>query len=470
MNETKTKQNPILSNNLRTVVIAVAIAQFLLPFMVTGVAPLLPVIGKEFNASALELSLVVVSYTLSLSIMHLIAGRIGDMFGRKRIFLTGLGIFSFGVAAIPFSPSIEIFLLLRFVQATGTGMMNTCALAILVAVAPPAMRGRVLGIAATGMFIGLSIGPSVAGFVSTLFTWHIMFLILIPVCIFAWLVMFYSVKEEWYDSPNDPFDWVGTLFFTLGISAFTIGSIWLLQETWAIALTLVGVLLICAFIFIERRVCHPLLDVDFLIHNKSFAIGALSAFLNYAATFGMIFYISLYLQMVHEFSVMKAGLFLSIQPITQILIAATAGRFGDRFGAARVSTIGMIICTVNLWVLANFDADTSIFTIAIVQIAIGIGISAFTIPNTSDIMGSVDSAHLGQASGLVGTVRTMGMLVCMMIISLSMNSYLGAEQLSPSNAHKFLSAMQMNFHVFAILNMIGVGVSCLRLDFRKKRN
>ena len=468
MNDTSSNLIAKSPASLRKVVVAVAVAQFLLPFMVSGVAPLLPVLGKEFNASVVELSLMMVAYTLSLTIMHLIAGRIGDMLGRKRIFLTGLGIFTFGVAAIAFSPSIEFFLFFRFVQAIGTGMMNTCALAILVASAPPFMRGRVLGVAATGMFIGISIGPSVAGFVTTVFTWHAMFLGLVPICIFAWLVMFYSVKEEWYDAPDDPFDWIGSIFFTLGISAFTIGSIWLLQEWWAMPLTISGVLVLCVFIFIERRVCHPILDVDFLIHNKSFAIGTLSSFINYASTFGIVFYGSLYLQEVKGLSVMEAGAFVSVQPISQILVAGLIGRISDRFGAARVSTLGMMICGINLWLFANFDADTSLITIGLIQLAMGMGGSLFAIPNTSDILGSVDAAHLGQASGLVGTVRTLGMLVCMMIVSLTMNIYLGSEPLSSSNSQEFLQAMHVNFYLFAILNLVGVGISCLRIDFHKK--
>jgi len=453
--------------SLRILVIAVGTAQFLLPFMVTAMAALLPAIGKSLDASAIELSFVLASYTLALSIMHLVAGRIGDMLGRKRIFLFGLALFTIVTALAPLSPSIEVFLVLRFIQALGAAMMNTSALAILAASAPPAMRGRVLGVAATGLFLGLSLGPFVAGMVTSIFTWHAMFYGLIPICIFAWCIMFYTVKGEWYDAPDDPFDWIGAILYTLGIGAFTFGSIWILEGWWAVALTVAGIVLLGIFAFVESRVRHPILDVYFLTHNRSFVIGALAAFINYASTFGAIFYTSLYLQMIHGLTVLEAGFFLSIQPIAQIFTARLSGNLGDRFGAARVSTFGMMICGISLWLLGGFDTNTSYTIISLSQLVLGIGVSLFVIPNTSDILGSVDSAHLGQASGIVGTVRTLGMLVCMMIIALSMNVYLGSEPLSESNSGAFLDAMQMNFRIFSILNIIGVVISSIRLLTKK---
>ncbi|MFR1533510.1 MAG: MFS transporter [Bilophila wadsworthia] len=123
-------ERPVVS--LRTVIIAVGAAQFMLPFMLSGAGPLLPAIGRDLHASAMQLSLINAAYTLSLAIFHLVAGRVGDMVGRKRLFLSGLSLFVVMSALLPFVTNIWLFLCCRFVQAMGTAIMNTCALAILV--------------------------------------------------------------------------------------------------------------------------------------------------------------------------------------------------------------------------------------------------------------------------------------------------------------------------------------------------
>ncbi len=460
------EEQVIADNNpksIRNLVFAVATAQFLTPFMFSGISPILPQLGEAYDASALALSLVMVTYSLALSIMHLLAGRIGDIFGRKRVFLTGLSLFTSILVIAPFSPTIEIFVVLRFFQALGAAMMNTSALAILVASVPTSIRGRVLGLSATGTYLGMSLGPTASSFLTSLLSWKGVFFALIPFCLLAWWATFSSVKTEWRDAPEDGFDWLGTLFYVFGITAFSLGSIWILEGVWAIVLCLLGLLLLISFVIAERKVNHPVLDVDFLVHNRNFMIGVLAAFVNYISVVGTFFYFSLYLQEIKGFSVFHAGLMMSVQPCAQFLMSAKSGQLGDRLGAGIVSTFGLALSGICLWLCGTFDPDSNIYVIGITLAFLGLGSSLFVVPNTSEIMGSVDTAHLGQASGLVGTMRTLGVLVCMMIISLTMNMYLGNEALSNENASSFLTAMKLDFRIFSVFNLLAFVISAQRL-------
>lgn len=442
--------------SLRTVMIAVAAAQFMLPFMMAGVGPLLPAIGRDLHASAMELSLINAAYTLSLAIFHLVAGRVGDMLGRKRLFLNGLTLFVIMSAVLPFAPNMTVFLLCRFVQAMGTAMMNTCALAILVSCSPSEQMGKVLGIASIGMYGGLSLGPGLAAVMGTMFGWRYLFFMVVPIGIIAWLLMACTVKGDWKDAPDEAFDWRGSLLYTLAISTLSIGAIWILKGQWAIGLLVAGFILFGLFLKVELNAAHPILDIRFLLHNSTFSLSTLASFINYSSIFGVMFYFSLYLQGVKGLTLLETGMMITFQPFVQVFIAPMGGRMGDRYGSGLIATIGIALCGFGLLLCAFLDGDSSLWLVGFVQITIGSGVALFASPNTSAIMGSVDAAHMGQASGLVGTVRTLGMLLSMVIISLTMNWFLGDAQLDPTNIESFLEAMHLNFIVFGILNLLGI--------------
>ena len=223
------------------------------------------------------------------------------------------------------------------------------------------------------------------------------------------------------------------------------------------------------FLWEERRSHHPILDVAFLVKNKAFALSTLASFINYSSIFGVTFYFSLYLQGVHGLTLLETGLLLSAQPAVQVFISPLGGRMADRHGADIIATIGIAVCGVGLLLASSLDGASSLWVVTLVQLVIGSGIALFASPNTSAIMTSVDEAHMGQASGLVGTARTLGTLSSMVIISLTMNAYLCDEALGPNNIPEFLEAMHINFALFGILNLLGIFCSLGRMGGRVRR-
>ena len=227
-----------------------------------------------------------------------------------------------------------------------------------------------------------------------------------------------------------------------------------------------GIACLLLFLWAERRSPHPILDVAFLVRNRAFALSTLASFINYSSIFGVTFYFSLYLQGVHGLSLLETGLLLSAQPAIQVFVSPLGGRMADRHGADVIATIGIAVCGVGLLLGSGVEAGTSLWIVALVQLVIGAGIALFASPNTSAIMSSVDQAHMGQASGLVGTARTLGTLSSMVVISLTMNVFLGDEPLGPTNIPAFLEAMHVNFTLFGILNLLGIFCSIGRMGGR----
>jgi MFS family permease len=449
--------------SLRSIIFAVASGQFFLPFLMAGVMPILPAIGRDMQASAVELSLIGATYSLSLAIFHLIAGRIGDIIGRKRLFLIGFGLLIAMTGLMAAAPNIPSLLGLRFVQAAGTGIMNTTALAILVSSTPPAMRGRVLSLSSLGLYLGISLSPPISGLIASTLGWRWMFGLLVPLALPAWMMMAFTVKGEWHEAPDEPFDWLGCAIYAASVAMLAIGATWASLFWWSWPLIGAGLLGLCLFARVETRCARPLVDIGFTLRNRALPLGLLSTFINFGSTFGGLFYFSMYVQHIHGMSPYEAGIFLGIQPVAQLALAPLAGRLSDTYGAERIATLGIGLCGTGLLLAAQIDLGTSLYWVAAILVVAGCGMALFGPPNTVAIMSSVDAAHLSQTSGLVGSVRTLGILFNMVLVSMIMLAYLGHNTITVANAPVFVEAMHRNFVLLGLFNLLGFACSASRL-------
>ncbi|MEG2005583.1 MAG: MFS transporter, partial [Bilophila sp.] len=268
---------------------------------------------------------------------------------------------------------------------------------------------------------------------------------------------------DWTSDPDQPFDWKGGILYSLGICGISLGATWVALDIWGLVLLVIGVLFIALFIRAELHLNYPILDVRFIAHNVSFVTNVLVLFLVNCYSFGLLFYYSLYLQGIQNLSVLHTGLVLSVQPGVQLLFSPWTGKLADRHGATRIAMLGLVLSGIGLFMASRLNAGSALWEVPLAQVWVGAGLAFFAAPNTSAVMGSVDLAHLSQASGLLGTVRTMGMLSSMVIVSVSMNRYLGLDSLHAGNAVAFLDAMHMNIGLFSVLNMLGILLSLWQL-------
>ncbi|HKJ05697.1 MAG TPA: MFS transporter [Geopsychrobacteraceae bacterium] len=441
----------------------VCVAHFLMPFMMSAVGVSLPVMGRDFDASAIQLGLVETTYVLSASIFLLAMGRLGDIHGRRRVFQYGLVLFTLIGGIISQAWSIEAIIALRFLQGMGGSMVMATTMAIVVSVFPPEDRGRALGIAVASVYAGISCGPFFGGMLVTAFGWRSIFYLCVPLGTLAYLVSIVKLRGEWADARGEPFDWQGSLIYASSILVLIVGASNLDQGLWAWSLAALGLVGLALFLGYEARIEHPVLNIGLLRQNRIFALSNLAALFNYAATFGVTFFLSLYLQYVKGMSPQQAGLVLIVQPVVQTVLSPLCGRLADTYPAERVATFGMTLCVIGLGMAATLDAGSSLNMVIATLSCLGIGFALFSSPNVSVIMGSVPPRYLGIASGLNSSMRTLGMLASMTIITVVFSILMGGHPVTAETQEAFLSSMQIALLVFCGLCALGIFCSIGRL-------
>jgi EmrB/QacA subfamily drug resistance transporter len=446
------------------VLFVVCSALFLMPFMLSAVAVALPTIGRALQASALQVGLVETLYILSVAVFLLPMGRFGDVYGRRRVFIWGIFFFTLATALIALSTTIEMLIALRVLQGIGSAMVNASSLALVVSVFPAEKRGRVLGIAISTVYAGISCGPPIGGLLTSYFGWRAVFLPGVVLGLLSWWLTLVGMRSEWHEAAGEPFDWRGSLVYALAISAITLGGSRLDAGGWAVGLLLLGMVFLGLFVVFERRCRYPILDIGLLTGNRVFALSNVAAFINYGSTFGVVFFLGLYLQYVRGLSPRDAGLLLMLQPLVQMLLAPVGGRLADRFPAARVATLGMALCGCGLLLAASIDRDTPLTLVAATLLLLGLGYGFFSTPNTSVIMGCLDKRYLGVASGLTGTMRSLGMTFSMIVVTLSFSLFMDGQAISPATIPAFMGSMQSDMLFFCALSVVGIGCSLGRLS------
>jgi len=443
--------------------LVVCAAHFLMPFMMSAVGVALPAIGREFDASAMQLGLVETTYVLAASIFLLAMGRLGDIHGRRRIFQYGIVTFTLVGGLLSQAWSIEAMIALRFLQGMGGSMVMATTIAIVVSVFPPAERGKALGIAIASVYAGISCGPFIGGALVTALGWRSIFYLCVPLGIVTFLITLAKLRGEWAEAKGEPFDWQGSLIYATAIILLITGASNLDHGLWAWGLCAAGTIGIGLFLAFEARTPYPVLNIALLRDNRIFAFSNLAALLNYAATFGVTFFLSLYLQYVKGMTPHHAGMILIIQPVTQTLLSPLCGRLADRYPAARVATVGMSLCVVGLGLAASLDAGSPLGLVMATLATLGTGFALFSSPNVSVIMGSVAPRYLGIASGLNSSMRTLGMMTSMTIITIIFSIFMGGHAVTPETQPQFIISMQTALLIFCGLCGIGIFCSLARL-------
>jgi len=443
--------------------LVVCTAHFLMPFMMSAVGVALPAIGRDFSASAMQLALVETTYVLSASIFLLAMGRMGDIYGRRRIFQYGIVIFTFAGGLLSQAWSIESMIAMRFLQGMGGSMVMATTFAIVVSVFPPQERGKALGIAVASVYAGISCGPFFGGTLITAFGWRSIFYLAVPLGMITFAVSYTKLRGEWADAKGEPFDWRGSLVYAGAIMLLISGASNLDQGLWAWLLAIAGTVGLVLFLILESRTEYPVLNIALLRGNRVFAFSNLAALLNYAATFGVTFFLSLYLQYVKGMNPREAGMILMIQPTVQAIFSPLCGRLADRFSAASVATIGMALCATGLGIAAMITATTSVNLIMIMLTILGLGFALFSSPNVSVIMGSVEARYLGVASSLNSTMRTLGMMASMTIVTIIFSIFMAGHAVTPQTQSNFLTSMHTALLAFSALCVIGIFFSMARI-------
>ncbi len=450
-----------------TALFIAVLAGFLTPFDLSAVVVALPSIGAEFSMDAIALSWISTAYLLAAGVFLVPFGRIADIYGRKKVFVAGLSLFLFSSFLMVFSVSSLMVILLRIMQGSGGALIFGTSVAILTEVTPVTERGKALGIYTTAVYLGLSLGPFVGGFLTTHFGWRSIFLVNLPLGLFAICMILLFLKGEFADSKGERFDLGGAIQYGLTLVCVMYGFS-LLPDREGFILLVAGSVMLSVFILRELRITYPLLNMKLFRTNRVFTFSSLAALINYAATFSITFFLSLYLQYIRGFPASYAGTILVIQPVMMALFSPWAGRLSDRIEPAKIASTGMGILAVGLFLLTLLEPDTPIILLIAVLALLGFGFALFSSPNTNAIMSSVEKKYLGIASGTLGTMRLVGQMLSMGIATMIIALYVGRVQIMPEQYGQLLMATKIGFAVFAILSIIGIFFSLSRGNLRKE--
>ncbi|MEM3437118.1 MAG: MFS transporter [Nitrososphaerales archaeon] len=417
--------------------------------------------GKEFATDAISLGWVTASYLLATAIFLLPLGRIADIYGRKRIFLYGISIYTISCLLLIVSPNIIALIFFRFLEGIGSAMILGTGVAILTSIFPFSERGKALGINVTAVYLGLSLGPFLGGFLTQNFGWRSIFLVNVPLGSTIIILSFWKLKREWAEAKGEKFDFLGSIIYGITLIAIIYG-LSLLTATLGVWLILFSVLGILAFLKWEMKVESPILNINLFRNSRVFTFSNMAALINYSATFAVGFLLSLYLQYIKELTPQTAGLILVSQPVVQAIFSPFAGWLSDRIEPRIVASIGMALTTIGLFLLTFLNEKTTIEFITSSLILLGFGFALFSSPNTNAVMSSVEKKFYGVASAMLGTMRLIGQNLSIGIAMLIFAIYIGRAQITPEYYLLFLMSIKVAFIIFSFLCFIGIFASLVR--------
>jgi EmrB/QacA subfamily drug resistance transporter len=456
------------TTNKHVALLIATVSSFVTPFLASSVNVALPSIGKDFAMNTVLLSWVPISYLLAAAVLLVPLGKLADIHGRKRVFVLGIALYTAAALVAAFSVSASMLIACHVVLGSAGAMIFATGTAILMSVYPPKERGVALGVSVMAVYIGLSVGPFAGGFLTACLGWRSIYVAIVPLGILNAGLVIWKLKGEWAEARGEGFDWVGSLILGLALVSLMYGLAQLraMVAVGACCIPL-GVAGLVAFIRWELRAKHPIANVRLFRHNAVFAWSNLAALINYSATAGSGFLLSLYLQYIQALTPERAGLVLGAQPVVMALVSPFAGKFSDRAEPRIVASVGMGFTVAGLAMLVFLRDATPIGYIVAALAMLGLGFGLFSSPNTNAVMSSVERRYYGVASATLGIMRLAGQMLSMGIAALILTLHVGKVQMTPQHHEGFLSAMHVTFFLFAILCLIGVFASLARGKVRE---
>jgi EmrB/QacA subfamily drug resistance transporter len=390
---------------------AVSFGLFMIMLDNTVVNVALPSIQRDLGARLSELEWIVAGYALTFAALLLVGGKLADLFGRRLVFVVGLGIFTASSLACALAPNPQFLIGARVVQGIGAALMSPATLSIISATFPPRERGQAIGIWAGVAALALSIGPFVGGVLTEHVGWSSIFFVNVPIGVVAIAASLLLIEESKDTSEGQRLDLPGLLSSALGLFALTYGLIEANNYGWTSA-RILGALAIAAvalasFVVLERRQRRPMLELA-LFHNATFTGANLVVLLVALAQFGVLFFVSLYMQNVLGYSPVRAGTAFLPMTVLIVAIAPLAGRVSDRMGSRWLMTGGMMLVALQLFYFSRLGVHESYATLVPGMLIGGVGIASVMSPSNAAALRGVPVDRAGVGSAVVNTSRQVG--------------------------------------------------------------
>jgi EmrB/QacA subfamily drug resistance transporter len=390
---------------------AMCFALFMVMLDNTVVNVALPSIQRDFDASLSSLEWTINAYTLTFAVLLVTGGRLGDIFGRRVVFLIGVALFAIASGTIGFAPSDHWLVAFRAVQGIGAALMMPGTLSIIAHAFPPQERGKAIGIWAGVSAIALAVGPLVGGWLTQDVSWRAIFFLNLPVAVGAIAITLFAAEESRDETVDRRIDYPGIGALTVGLTALVLGLIesnaWGWGSARILGLFALAVVALAAFVLIERRSPTPVVDFAFF-RSRQFVGATAVAFMVTFAMFAMFFFIALYMQNILGYGPLATG--VRFLPTTLLVMVAgpVAGRLSDRIGPRWLMTAGLLMIAAALLWQSRIDTTTGFGYLLPAFMVMGLGIGLVMSPMSAAAMNAVDRTKAGVASGTLSMARMVG--------------------------------------------------------------
>jgi EmrB/QacA subfamily drug resistance transporter len=389
--------------------VSLALAMVLVDNTVVNVA--IPSIQRTLHATLGTLEWTVNAYTLAIAVFLVTGGRLGDLFGRRRVFVTGIVLFALASAAVAAAPSAPVIIAGRAAQGLAAALLMPGTLSLLTRAYPAEQWGRAIGIWSGISGIALVLGPLLGGAIIEAVSWRAIFLINIPISIVAVTITLRAVKESRDEDGDRSLDLPGIATLTLGLGAVTLalieGNNWGWTSGGVVALFAVAAVSLAAFVWVETHVRAPMLDLGWMRSRRVAGPNLASLALAFAM-FGMLFFITIYLQRGLGYSPLEAGLAFLPSTGVGIVAAVVAGRLSDRIGTTIPTLVGLALAALSAWIASGVTLAWDYGDMVPSFILLGVGMGLVLAPTSTAVMNAVEGARVGVASGVVSMVRMIG--------------------------------------------------------------
>jgi EmrB/QacA subfamily drug resistance transporter len=390
---------------------AMCFALFMIMLDNTVVNVALPSIQDDLGATLSGLEWTVNAYTLAFAVLLVTGGRLGDILGRRRMFLFGVVVFALSSASIGLSPNETWLVAGRALQGIGAAFMMPATLSIITVTFPPEERGKAIGTWAGVSALALAIGPVVGGALTEYVSWRSIFFLNLPVAVGAVAVTLFATHESRDETQEHSIDWAGIAALSVGLSALVLalveGNSWGWDSGRIIALFATAAVGIAAFFVIEPRVREPMVDFS-LFRSRTFLGANGVAFIVSFAMFAMFFFTALYMQNILGYSPIEAGVRFLPSTLMIVLIAPLAGRLTDRVGPRPLIVGGLSLVTLALFLQTRITVDTGYGLLLPAFVLMGIGMALVMSPMSTAAMNAVVPEKAGVGSGILSMNRMVG--------------------------------------------------------------
>ncbi len=432
----------------------------------------IPTITTFFSTSIANSEWVITAYLINLLGFVLLFGRLGDFYGHERVYMVGLVSFVITSFLCSLSPSITFLIIFRGLQGIAAALMLSVSLGIVKSAFPPSQTGKALGIYAVAIAAGLAIGPAIGGFIQTFSGWQTIFLVNIPIGITSFLLCCKVLKRE--ETNPVKLDIHGAIlqYLCLFSIVYILNNIQTSKiDIITVLMAILAIKTLILFIWNERRIDNPLLDIS-IFKNKTFSAFNLSLYFNYVVMYMILFIMPFYLQKVLKFDAALTGIILTVNPVVMMILAPVSGTLADRIGSRPLAIAGALISTIAMYSMIYLTMFSTMFDVIWRLALLGIGAAIFQAPNNRTIMNVMPDKKKGVASSIIVTMRNLGMVFGVSIAGILLYTTISPDllvqtQLYNLAAYDFTNGMHMIMILGAFLSILILVLSPVGIYKRK---